>query len=227
MNFDINMLSTLLNAFSSNSTRRQPSNSDENHQSNAYGANSRSQNASYNDAKRPKTHFDTQDEYQSGISPFVAQNGIGEQIEDVARVFSAQDKQNDAPNEYQSKDEGNSFESIVKMFAHQNGEQNNVLPMLELIKNMGSNKKGDVSSMLPMIMSLMQSRNNQQKTDKIDVDNVKPDEKINPTPTQADDACKNENCQNKKTQPLGKYSPIAFAGYPAICALHKLVSACN
>ncbi len=211
MNFDVNTISTLIKTFSSINGQQNESHAAENQAHRAPSQSQRAQNASYNDAKRSTMAFGDRDEYRFNISPFVSQNGIGEQIDDVVHAFSTK---NDAESAQEQNDSG-AFESILKAFANQTSqEQSSMLPLFEIIKGMASNKKGDISSLLPMIMSLMQSKS--QQTFKKEGAQDK---------SQSTNHA-NDKIDNKKTQPLGKYSPIAFAGYPTLCALHKLVSAC-
>ncbi len=210
MNFDMNTLSTLFNAFS---TINEPKATHSGNQANEHDAQ-RVQNASCNDAKSCKSRFENCDGYRFDVSPFVSQNGLGEDVS----IFS-----NDEPtlkNAQVDSAQANKFESVLNAFAKiQGAQQNNMLPLVEMVKSMTAGKKGDLSSMLPMLMSVMQAKSNQKPQSSNQNNENMQDEQTQDN--------SNADSTNKKTQLLGRYTPIAFAGYPAICALAKLENACS
>lgn len=93
-------------------------------------------NPSSNGAKPDIPHQQRQGEQSSAKSPFCAQNGLGEQIRWDTDESGGEKK--------------NAFADIMGNLAKQN-------PMFSLVSAM-QGTKGDMSSLLPVIMSLMQPK---------------------------------------------------------------------
>ena len=109
MNFDVNAIASLMQAM---------------------------QNPPANDVKRDIPQSAPKNERVSDVSPFCAQNGLGEQIRINTDESGGEQK--------------NAFADIMVNLAKQN-------PMFSLVSAMQGGK-GDMSSLLPLIMSLMQSK---------------------------------------------------------------------
>mgnify|MGYP001124861636 CR=1 FL=1 len=160
-----------------------------------------------NKAQKPPneqyTHVRMQDDKYTGTSAFARQNGIGEKT----RIdFSNIERQNDGKFDF------------IKNMAAQN-------PMFALLGNM-QNGKADVSSMLPLVMSMMQKSKTEKKND--DSASERNDEK------NKSDACdssvteskiENENANLKTETQREVFAPVAFAGYEVISYLCSLVKA--
>ncbi len=149
------------------------------------------------------THVRMQDDKYTETSAFARQNGIGEKT----RIdFSNIERQNDGKFDF------------IKNMAAQN-------PMFALLGNM-QNGKADVSSMLPLVMSMMQKSKTEKKND--DSASERNDEK------NKSDACdssvteskiENENASLKTETQREVFAPVAFAGYEVISYLCSLVKA--
>lgn len=149
------------------------------------------------------THVRMQDDKYTETSAFARQNGIGEKT----RIdFSNIERQNDGKFDF------------IKNMAAQN-------PMFALLGNM-QNGKADVSSMLPLVMSMMQKSKTEKKND--DSASERNDEK------NKSDACdssvteskiENENANLKTETQREVFAPVAFAGYEVISYLCSLVKA--
>lgn len=164
-------------------------------------------NKAQNTAQEPPneqyTHVRMQDDKSTETSAFARQNGIGEKT----RIdFSNIERQNNGK-----------FDFIKNMTA-----QN---PMFALLGNM-QNGKADVSSMLPLVMSMMQKSKTEKKND--DSASERNDEK------NKSDACdssvteskiENENANLKTETQREVFAPVAFAGYEVISYLCSLVKA--
>ena len=164
-------------------------------------------NKAQNTAQEPPneqyTHVRMQDDKYTGTSAFARQNGIGEKT----RIdFSNIERQNDGKFDF------------IKNMAAQN-------PMFALLGNM-QNGKADVSSMLPLVMSMMQKSKTEKKND--DSASERNDEK------NKSDACdssvteskiENENANLKTETQREVFAPVAFAGYVVISYLCSLVKA--
>lgn len=165
-------------------------------------------NAENNAYNAPKT-ASTQSVDKSNVqNAFYAQNGIGEQV----RIDFSQSKQKSP---------------LDMLDAGQN-------PMLSLLKSLGGGKN-DMSSMLPMLMSLMskpsqksakpcddnsQSAPTSQNDNKNDTN--QPSGSQNSTEGNQD--VKKDACNDKKTQ-RDVFEPVAFAGYEVISTLAALLTA--
>lgn len=164
-------------------------------------------NKAQNTAQEPPneqyTHVRMQDDKYTETSAFARQNGIGEKT----RIdFSNIERQNDGKFDF------------IKNMAAQN-------PMFALLGNM-QNGKADVSSMLPLVMSMMQKSKTEKKND--DSASERNDEK------NKSDACdssvtaskiENENASLKTETQREVFAPVAFAGYEVISYLCSLVKA--
>lgn len=164
-------------------------------------------NKAQNTAQEPPneqyTHVRIQDDKYTETSAFARQNGIGEK---TRLDFSNIERQNDGKFDF------------IKNMAAQN-------PMFALLGNM-QNGKADVSSMLPLVMSMMQKSKTEKKND--DSASERNDEK------NKSDACdssvteskiENENANSKTETQREVFAPVAFAGYEVISYLCSLVKA--
>lgn len=164
-------------------------------------------NKAQNTAQEPPneqyTHVRMQDDKYTETSAFARQNGIGEK---TRLDFSNIERQNDGKFDF------------IKNMAAQN-------PMFALLGNM-QNGKADVSSMLPLVMSMMQKSKTEKKNG--DSASERNDEK------NKSDACdssvtaskiENENASLKTETQREVFAPVAFAGYEVISYLCSLVKA--
>lgn len=164
-------------------------------------------NKAQNTAQEPPNekyaHVRMQDDKYTETSAFARQNGIGEKT----RIdFSNIERQNDGKFDF------------IKNMAAQN-------PMFALLGNM-QNGKADVSSMLPLVMSMMQKSKTEKKND--DSASERNDE--NNKSDAADSSVtaskiENENASLKTETQREVFAPVAFAGYEVISYLCSLVKA--
>lgn len=164
-------------------------------------------NKAQNTAQEPPneqyTHVRMQDDKYTETSAFARQNGIGEKT----RIdFSNIERQNDGKFDF------------IKNMAAQN-------PMFALLGNM-QNGKADVSSMLPLVMSMMQKSKTEKKND--DSASERNDE--NNKSDAADSSVtaskiENENASLKTETQREVFAPVAFAGYEVISYLCSLIKA--
>lgn len=164
-------------------------------------------NKAQNTAQEPPneqyTHVRMQDDKYTETSAFARQNGIGEK---TRLDFSNIERQNDGKFDF------------IKNMAAQN-------PMFALLGNM-QNGKADVSSMLPLVMSMMQKSKTEKKND--DSASERNDEKNkSDAADQSVTASKieNENASLKTETQREVFAPVAFAGYEVISYLCSLVKA--
>lgn len=164
-------------------------------------------NKAQNTAQEPPneqyTHVRMQDDKYTETSAFTRQNGIGEK---TRLDFSNIERQNDGKFDF------------IKNMAAQN-------PMFALLGNM-QNGKADVSSMLPLVMSMMQKSKTEKKND--DSASERNDE--NNKSDAADSSVtaskiENENASLKTETQREVFAPVAFAGYEVISYLCSLVKA--
>lgn len=164
-------------------------------------------NKAQNTAQEPPneqyTHVRMQDDKYTEPSVFARQNGIGEK---TRLDFSNIERQNDGKFDF------------IKNMAAQN-------PMFALLGNM-QNGKTDVSSMLPLVMSMMQKSKTEKKND--DSASERNDE--NNKSDAADSSVtaskiENENANLKTETQREVFAPVAFAGYEVISYLCSLVKA--
>lgn len=164
-------------------------------------------NKAQNTAQEPPneqyTHVRMQDDKYTKTSAFARQNGIGEK---TRLDFSNIERQNDGKFDF------------IKNMAAQN-------PMFALLGNM-QNGKTDVSSMLPLVMSMMQKSKTEKKND--DSASERNDE--NNKSDAADSSVtaskiENENASLKTETQREVFAPVAFAGYEVISYLCSLVKA--
>lgn len=164
-------------------------------------------NKAQNTAQEPPneqyTHVRMQDDKYTETSAFARQNGIGEK---TRLDFSNIERQNDGKFDF------------IKNMATQN-------PMFALLGNM-QNGKVDVSSMLPLVMSMMQKSKTEKKND--DSASERNDE--NNKSDAADSSVtaskiENENASLKTETQREVFAPVAFAGYEVISYLCSLVKA--
>lgn len=163
----------------------------------------KAQNTTQEPPNEQYTHVRMQDDKYTETSAFARQNGIGEK---TRLDFSNIERQNDGKFDF------------IKNMAAQN-------PMFALLGNM-QNGKADVSSMLPLVMSMMQKSKTEKKND--DSASERNDEK------NKSDACdssvteskiENENASLKTETQREVFAPVAFAGYEVISYLCSLVKA--
>lgn len=164
-------------------------------------------NKAQNTAQEPPneqyTYVRMQDDKYTETSAFARQNGIGEK---TRLDFSNIERQNDGKFDF------------IKNMAAQN-------PMFALLGNM-QNGKADVSSMLPLVMSMMQKSKTEKKND--DSASERNDE--NNKSDAADSSVtaskiENENASLKTETQREVFAPVAFAGYEVISYLCSLVKA--
>lgn len=164
-------------------------------------------NKAQNTAQEPPneqyTYVRMQDDKYTETSAFARQNGIGEK---TRLDFSNIERQNDGKFDF------------IKNMAAQN-------PMFALLGNM-QNGKVDVSSMLPLVMSMMQKSKTEKKND--DSSSERNDE--NNKSDAADSSVtaskiENENASLKTETQREVFAPVAFAGYEVISYLCSLVKA--
>lgn len=164
-------------------------------------------NKAQNTAQEPPNekyaHVRMQDDKYTETSAFARQNGIGEK---TRLDFSNIERQNDGKFDF------------IKNMAAQN-------PMFALLGNM-QNGKADVSSMLPLVMSMMQKSKTEKKND--DSASERNDE--NNKSDAADSSVtaskiENENANLKTETQREVFAPVAFAGYEVISYLCSLVKA--
>lgn len=164
-------------------------------------------NKAQNTAQEPPneqyTHVRMQDDKYTETSAFARQNGIGEK---TRLDFSNIERQNDGKFDF------------IKNMAAQN-------PMFALLGNM-QNGKADVSSMLPLVMSMMQKSKTEKKND--DSASERNDE-INKSDAAdssvTESKIENENASLKTETQREVFAPVAFAGYEVISYLCSLVKA--
>lgn len=185
MNFDVNAIASLMQAM---------------------------QNPPANDVKRDIPQSAPKNERVSDVSPFCAQNGLGEQI----RI-----------NTDESGAQKNAFADIMGNLAKQN-------PMFSLVSAMQGGK-GDMASLLPLVMSLMQSKKpkNEEKNGTNVENDARSSEKYAESNLEQTENVSKE-CGNKDSENIKKekektqrdvFAPVAFAGYEVVsklCALMKL-----
>lgn len=164
-------------------------------------------NKAQNTAQEPPneqyTHVRMQDDKYTETSAFARQNGIGEK---TRLDFSNIERQNDGKFDF------------IKNMAAQN-------PMFALLGNM-QNGKVDVSSMLPLVMSMMQKSKTEKKND--DSSSERNDEKNKSDAADqsvTESKIENENANLKTETQREVFAPVAFAGYEVISYLCSLVKA--
>lgn len=164
-------------------------------------------NKAQNTAQEPPneqyTHVRMQDDKYTETSAFARQNGIGEK---TRLDFSNIERQNDGKFDF------------IKNMAAQN-------PMFALLGNM-QNGKTDVSSMLPLVMSMMQKSKTEKKND--DSASERNDEKNKSDAADSsvtESKIENENASLKTETQREVFAPVAFAGYEVISYLCSLVKA--
>lgn len=165
--------------------------------------NNKAQNTAQEPPNEQYTHVRMQDDKYTETSAFARQNGIGEK---TRLDFSNIERQNDGKFDF------------IKNMAAQN-------PMFALLGNM-QNGKVDVSSMLPLVMSMMQKSKTEKKND--DSASERNDE--NNKSDAADSSVtaskiENENASLKTETQREVFAPVAFAGYEVISYLCSLVKA--
>lgn len=164
-------------------------------------------NKAQNTAQEPPneqyTHVRMQDDKYTETSAFARQNGIGEK---TRLDFSNIERQNEGKFDF------------IKNMAAQN-------PMFALLGNM-QNGKADVSSMLPLVMSMMQKSKTEKKND--DSASERNDEKnksVAADSSVTESKIENENANLKTETQREVFAPVAFAGYEVISYLCSLVKA--
>lgn len=186
MNFDVNAIASLMQAM---------------------------QKPPANDVKRDIPQSAPKNERVSDVSPFCAQNGLGEQIRINTDESGGEQK--------------NAFADIMGNLAKQN-------PMFSLVSAMQGGK-GDMASLLPLVLSLMQSqkpKNEEKNGTNVENDAHSSEKRAESNSEQTENVskeCGNKNSENikkekEKTQ-RDVFAPVAFAGYEVVsklCALMKL-----
>ena len=164
-------------------------------------------NKAQNTAQEPPneqyTHARMQDDKYAETSAFARQNGIGEKT----RIdFSNVERQNDGKLDF------------IKNAAAQN-------PMFALLGNM-QNGKADVSSMLPLVMSMMQKSKTEKKNDDSASERTDENNKSDAaTSSVTASKIENENANLKTETQREVFAPVAFAGYEVISYLCLLIKA--
>lgn len=163
----------------------------------------KAQNTAQESPNEQYTHVRMQDDKYTETSAFARQNGIGEK---TRLDFSNIERQNDGKFDF------------IKNMAAQN-------PMFALLGNM-QNGKTDVSSMLPLVMSMMQKSKTEKKND--DSASERNDEKNKSDAADSSvtaSKIENENANSKTETQREVFAPVAFAGYEVISYLCSLVKA--
>lgn len=164
-------------------------------------------NKAQNTAQEPPNekyaHVRMQDDKYTETSAFARQNGIGEKT----RIdFSNIERQNDGKFDF------------IKNMAAQN-------PMFALLGNM-QNGKADVSSMLPLVMSMMQKSKTEKKNDDSASERNDENNKSDAADSSVTESkIENENASLKTETQREVFAPVAFAGYEVISYLCSLVKA--
>lgn len=186
MNFDVNAIASLMQAM---------------------------QKPPANDVKRDIPQSAPKTERVSDVSPFCAQNGLGEQIRINTDESGGEQK--------------NAFADIMGNLAKQN-------PMFSLVSAMQGGK-GDMASLLPLVLSLMQSqkpKNEEKNGTNVENDAHSSEKRAESNSEQTENVSK--ECGNKDSENIKKekektqrdvFAPVAFAGYEVVsklCALMKL-----
>lgn len=164
-------------------------------------------NKAQNTAQEPPneqyTHVRMQDDKYTETSAFARQNGIGEK---TRLDFSNIERQNDGKFDF------------IKNMAAQN-------PMFALLGNM-QNGKTDVSSMLPLVMSMMQKSKTEKKNDDSASERNDENNKSDAADSSVTESkIENENANLKTETQREAFAPVAFAGYEVISYLCSLVKA--
>lgn len=164
-------------------------------------------NKAQNTAQEPPneqyTHVRMQDDKYTETSAFARQNGIGEK---TRLDFSNIERQNDGKVDF------------IKNMAAQN-------PMFALLGNM-QNGKVDVSSMLPLVMSMMQKSKTEKKNDDSASERNDENNKSDAADSSVTESkIENENANLKTETQREVFAPVAFAGYEVISYLCSLVKA--
>ena len=164
-------------------------------------------NKAQNTAQEPPneqyTHVRMQDDKYTETSAFARQNGIGEK---TRLDFSNIERQNDGKFDF------------IKNMAAQN-------PMFALLGNM-QNGKVDVSSMLPLVMSMMQKSKTEKKNDDSSSERNDENNKSDAADSSVTESkIENENANLKTETQREVFAPVAFAGYEVISYLCSLVKA--
>lgn len=164
-------------------------------------------NKAKNTAQEPPneqyTHVRMQDDKYTETFAFARQNGIGEK---TRLDFSDIERQNDGKFDF------------IKNMAAQN-------PMFALLGNM-QNGKTDVSSMLPLVMSMMQKSKTEKKNDDSASERNDENNKSDAADSSVTESkIENENANLKTETQREVFAPVAFAGYEVISYLCSLVKA--
>ncbi len=164
-------------------------------------------NKAQNTAQEPPneqyTYVRMQDDKYTETSAFARQNGIGEK---TRLDFSNIERQNDGKFDF------------IKNMAAQN-------PMFALLGNM-QNGKVDVSSMLPLVMSMMQKSKTEKKNDDSASERNDENNKSDAADSSVTESkIENENANLKTETQREVFAPVAFAGYEVISYLCSLVKA--
>ncbi len=163
----------------------------------------KAQNTTQEPPNEQYTHVRMQDDKYTETSAFARQNGIGEK---TRLDFSNIERQNDGKFDF------------IKNMAAQN-------PMFALLGNM-QNGKVDVSSMLPLVMSMMQKSKTEKKNDDSASERNDENNKSDAADSSVTESkIENENANLKTETQREVFAPVAFAGYEVISYLCSLVKA--
>lgn len=163
----------------------------------------KAQNIAQEPPNEQYTHVRMQDDKYTEPSAFARQNGIGEK---TRLDFSNIERQNDGKFDF------------IKNMAAQN-------PMFALLGNM-QNGKADVSSMLPLVMSMMQKSKTEKKNDDSASERNDENNKSDAADSSVTESkIENENANSKTETQREVFDTVAFAGYEIISYLCSLVKA--
>lgn len=249
MNFDANTLSTLMQLLGAQKQQN-------NNQGNVSYASERDRCADNNDNygngyDNARSYNDFGNNYGGGYnqnqrntsaqSVFAMQNGLGAKVD----FFEKSDKK--SPQNNSSSSIGSTSDSSNPNASSFNSSAANSMfganPMSALLEMMMGKSSGGantdmLSSLLPMLMNMMNSKQGQAQAAQASKSKEEPkQEESRQKESKDEDKCeqaesrkestsdceKQKNC-NMKTQPYrnDKFEPIAFAGYTLISALNKL-----
>ncbi len=218
MNFDINMISNLMKMMNSNVSTN--CNVD----------------ANINTDTRQSHSCNCANENNKNVSAFASENGIGEKVD-----FDGQHK-------VQNENKNANILSMLKGFA----PNNPLLQMLGGIGGMsgglngnsnvsaGGNSNGsniDISQMLPLLMSMMGTKDSSAKNNNCDnktngnIESKKENDfvvdKKNASQNEENFAQDSDYKDTKIKTQQALFQPVAFAGYEVLCTLCKLMLFCK
>lgn len=155
-----------------------------------------SANADLNASNAQKTSNTHCDAKSHVQNAFYAQNGIGERV-----YLSRNDRQ--PPSDIADSSQN---------------------PVLSLLKTMQGGNGDAVSSMLPMLMSLMQKQPSKTQKTQTQSSDKKPDDGENVCDKKPTENMQNENKNEQNKTQRDPFAPVAFAGYEVISTLATLIT---